>query len=101
MEKRGDKRIYIHMYVRKYGWAQMHTYLRMCVHVSVEKFAQPKYKCACVCDLRIKCVGGSVCAYRLLFFRCSFLYCDTTTTPQQFQQQQRVLAASLTLDFEA
>lgn len=38
---------------------------------------------------------------QIAFFRCSFLYCDTTTTPQQFQQQQRVLAASLTLDFEA
>lgn len=88
------------MYVRKYGWAQMHTYLRMCVHVSVEKFAQPKYKCACVCDLRMNCVGGSVCVYTLLFFAALF-YIVILLQHHNNSNNNRVLAASLTLDFEA
>lgn len=104
MEKRATN-VYtcICMYVRKLdGLKCIHTY--ECVYMCPWKSLRSQNtNCACVCDLRIKCVGGSVCAYTLLFFRCSFLYCDTTTTtpPQQFQQQQRVLAASLTLDFEA
>lgn len=77
MEKRGDKRIYI--------WMVSHEYIltNVCTCVRGKVCAAKIQMCMCVCDLRINCVGLSVCVYTLPFFAALFyivILLNPTTT---------------------